>query len=61
MCFFSAAFLRVGVELLRFFLGDGEPTCKLFSLDDEFSFGVWEDIAEHFVCFFLRFFGFCFC
>jgi hypothetical protein len=48
ICFFSAAFLRVGVELLRFFLGDGEPTCKLFSLDGEFSFGNWEDIAEHF-------------
>jgi hypothetical protein len=43
---FSAAFcLRVGVELLRFFRGDGEPTCKLFSLDEEFSFGIWEDIA----------------
>lgn len=57
--FFSAAFLRVGVELLRFFLGDGEPTCKLFSLDGEFSFGIWEDIAEH--CFgilvFVSFFG----
>lgn len=40
ICFFSAAFLRVGVELLRFFLGEGEPTCKLLSLDEEFSFDI---------------------
>jgi hypothetical protein len=46
ICFFSAAF-RVGVELLRFFLGEGEPTCELVSLDVEFSVGKWEDIAVH--------------
>jgi hypothetical protein len=45
ICFFSAAF-RVGVELLRFFLGEGEPTCELVSLDGGFSVGKWEDIAE---------------
>jgi hypothetical protein len=51
ICFFSAAF-RVGVELLRFFLGEGEPTCELVSLDVEFSVGKWEDIAVHWFLFF---------
>lgn len=44
--------MRVGVEFMRFFLGDEEPMCELVSLDGGFSVGKWEDIAEHFVLYF---------
>lgn len=43
-------FVRVGVEFVRFFRGDDEPMCELFSLDGRFSVGKWEDIAEHLFC-----------
>lgn len=41
----------MGVELFRFFRGEGEPTCEDdVPLDDGFSGGgKWEDIAERFV------------
>lgn len=38
------------MELFRFFLGEGEPTCELVPLDVEFSVGKGRGNAEHSFC-----------